>query len=104
MTEGPAKSDIHELSRKVAELLFAHFKPASRHVMSGAAGGLVATYSYQDTNWFAVVVLGVMFIVLVSALYRGIELADWMGMNLREKVKGGQPERIRMDWDEGRAS
>ena len=90
--------------RKAAELLFFRFKPASRDVMSGAAGGLVATYSIQDWHWLAISILGFVFITLVSGFYRGIEVADYLGHKMREYRHGAQPERIPNEWPEDRAS
>lgn len=95
---------LRKMIRKIAEFLFFYFKSASRHVMSGAAGGLVATYSVRDWHWIVISVLGFVFITMVSGFYRGIETADYVGQKIREYRHGAQPERIRNDWPEGRAS
>lgn len=81
---------------------------ASRDVISGGIGGILSYHSLQASGIAATtgnIIAGFLMVVAVSLVYRGLSWSGGLGERIAEyRHSGGQPERERNKWPEGRAS
>jgi uncharacterized membrane protein (Fun14 family) len=79
-------------------------KWATRDLIGGAAGGLVAGWSLRGISDGVITLLGILLVLLMAFAYGGLEaLTNWTE-NLGQKHRDPQPERIRNEWPPHRGS
>jgi hypothetical protein len=83
------------------------FNEAAKDVLSGGIGGILSYQSVQASGIPAtsgMTIAAFLMVTLVALFYWGLDGAEEVGTDIYDRLNGGQTERKRNQWPEGRAS